>query len=135
MMMDEQEIRRSYEQAKSKEKQIGILAQLNDCSTKDIRMILGLEPKEEKEPRKKKAHTPKEEPQPEQKPEPVEEQPPMEKSELQTVIDSLYEEMEQLDKEIKEKEIRYKRIVTTLYTLNEYMQNHPADTDSGTEAQ
>ena len=130
MMMDEQEIRRSYEQAKSKEKQIGILAQLNDCSTKDIRVILGLEPKEEKEPRKKKAHT-----QPEQKPEPVEEQPPMEKSELQTVIDSLYEEMEQLDKEIKEKELRYKRIVTTLYTLNEYMNSHPAITDSGTEAQ
>lgn len=123
MMMTENEIRNSYEHAKNKENQIVILSQLNDCSESSIRKLLGIASQNEKEAQKKKAHTKKEDPQPE-KEQPEEESPAEEKGELQIVIDSLYEEMEQLDKEIKKMETRYLKIVTTLYVLNEYVNNH-----------
>lgn len=43
------EIKRSYEQAKDKKRQISILAQLNDCTEKDIREILGIKAETKKQ--------------------------------------------------------------------------------------
>lgn len=81
-MMTESEIIRNYQQAKDKKKQIGILADLNLCDKATIEKIVGIH----KEPAKKKSDK---------------------KPDLNEVIKNLYEEMEAVDKHIKELEERY----------------------------
>ena len=43
MEMSVGEIKRSYDQAKNKERQIGILAELNDCDRSEIEKIISVE--------------------------------------------------------------------------------------------
>ena len=71
MQMTDDEIRRNYNEAKNQKAQIGILADLNDCSKAKIKQILGLDKKPE-----------------------VEKEKP-------DVIQKLYEKLDFLDEEIK----------------------------------
>ena len=43
MEMSVGEIKRSYDQSKNKERQIGILAELNDCDRSEIEKIISVE--------------------------------------------------------------------------------------------
>ena len=52
MQMTDDEIRRNYNEAKNQKAQIGILADLNDCSKAKIKQILGLDKKPEVEEKK-----------------------------------------------------------------------------------
>lgn len=54
MQMTEDEIRRRYNEARYKNKQINILTELNACPREDIAGILGVELKPERKPRAKK---------------------------------------------------------------------------------
>lgn len=48
MQMSDEEIRRNYGSAKHKNRQIGILADLNACSVEEIKRILGIDKEIEK---------------------------------------------------------------------------------------
>lgn len=91
MQMTIWEIQNSYRTAKNKEKQIGILAELNDCSIKDIKKILDIDKK------------------------PVEEKPKEIAGE--DIISKLFERLEVLDKEIKDKEEEYRKISIAIEVL------------------
>lgn len=71
MQMTDDEIRRNYNEAKNQKAQIGILADLNDCSKEKIKQILGLDKK------------------------------PEVKKENPDVIQKLYDKLDFLDEEIK----------------------------------
>lgn len=91
MQMTIWEIQNSYRTAKNKEKQIGILAELNDCSIKDIKKILDIDKK------------------------PVEESPKEIAGE--DIISKLFERLDVLDKEIKDKEEEYRKISIAIEVL------------------
>ncbi len=60
MQMSENEIRRSYRESKSKRKQITILAELNCCTTDEIKKIIAGDKQPRKEPKVKNARVIKE---------------------------------------------------------------------------
>ena len=90
MQMTEEEIRRSYKQAKHPNQQIRILAELNDCSVDTIKAILN---PEEAQAKKKKA-------------------------DVNLMIEALSEEMDRVDKEIKKLELRYVNIKGAIDALD-----------------
>ena len=90
MQMTEEEIRRSYKQAKHPQSQIRILAELNDCSVDTIKAILN---PEEAQAKKKKA-------------------------DVNLMIEALSEEMDRVDKEIKKLELRYVNIKGAIDALD-----------------
>ncbi len=95
MQMTEGEIRRRYGAAKNKKEQIGILADLNACSTEHIKHILGIDEAMEK--------VLKTEPQ-----EPT-------KSEILNV---LFAEIDSLDEQIKALEKKYKDVHTAIEVIS-----------------
>ena len=98
MQMTENEIRRNYRQAKHPKRQIGILADLNDCSRRVIEEVLGL-----REPKIKPSE--------------------QATSLIQTfnkaeVSNLLFDKLDALEKAIKELEDEYRRTVSTLEVIN-----------------
>lgn len=92
MIMEKGEILREYKYAKNQRKMISILADLNCCSKDEIREILGLKV-EQKRRQKSKAKLIEEE------------------------IKSLYERLDELDKQILSLEDEYRRTVQILVTV------------------
>ncbi len=95
MQMSDEEIRRSYGSAKNKNKQIGILAELNNCSKNNIKRILGIDEAVEE----------------------VLETEPQEptKSELLTM---LFTKLDALDNQIKTLEKEYKDVHTAIEVVS-----------------
>ena len=89
-MMTAAEIKRSYEQAKNPEKQIRLLAELNDCSEDDIRELLEI------------------------KEEPAEVEPKNSK-----IMDLLENELESVEKQIQILEERYRKILAAIDVIGE----------------
>lgn len=104
MKMSVSEIKRNYNEAKNKNRQIGILADLNCCSKEEIKKIVAVE--NSREQKKEKA--------------PVS---PVEKElSVNDVVNKLYVRMEELDSQIKLLEKEYRNIVITLGVLAELKQ-------------
>ena len=107
MQMTETEIVRSYKEAADPAGQIRILAQLNDCSPEKIAQIVGLsEVPKLKTGRKPKARSSVQS---------VSDQ----QSSVQDVLENLYQRMDELEIEIREKEAKYKEIATAIKVLSE----------------
>ncbi|MDD6332325.1 MAG: hypothetical protein PUA59_07835 [Clostridium sp.] len=88
------EIKRSYDQAKNKERQIGILAELNDCDRSEIEKIISVESmREQHEPVKAV----------------VEKQSEKEMG-LNDVMNTLFSRLDELEKKIKPLEEEYRNI-------------------------
>lgn len=94
MQMSVGEIQRSYNTAKNKKAQIGILAELNDCSVEEIEKIIGVESGRRKEPA----------------------EVPVVPTELTRgeIMDMLFGRMDVLDKEIKRLEEEYRNLSITI---------------------
>ena len=88
MEMEVGEIRRQYKHAKDRKKCISILAELNDCSKDDIKMILGLDGNQVGKPAEDQKFNLSD-----------------------NEIKSLYNRLDELDAEIKPLEDEYKRTV------------------------
>lgn len=94
MEMSVGEIKRSYDQAKNKERQIAILAELNDCDRSEIEKIISVENRREKH-------------------EPVnvaEENPDDKEIGLDDVMNTLFSRLDELEKQIKPLEEEYRNI-------------------------
>ena len=94
MYMSVEEMRRSYQQAKDQKKQLSILADLNCCDVEDIKELLRL-PYQHKNPPK-----------------------PRKMTDLELMVQSFYEEMERIDREIKRLETRYTNLVGVIEALS-----------------
>lgn len=92
MTMDKGEIVREYKYAKNQRKMISILADLNCCSKDEIREILGLKVNQKRKQRSKAKLIDEE-------------------------IKSLYERLDELDKQIIPLEDEYRRTVHILMTV------------------
>ena len=97
MQMTPEEIRRNYRESKNKKKQIGILAELNDCNRKMIEEIIGTDA------------------------EPVgicktETPAPAELSKGE-IIELLFRQIDELDSEIKRLEEEYRKVTTAIEVL------------------
>ncbi len=90
MQMTEEEIRKSYKQAKHPQRQIRILAELNDCTEEDIEAILNPE-----EARAKKKN-----------------------ADIKLMLEALCDEMDRVDKEIRRLELRYVNIKGAMDALD-----------------
>lgn len=110
MLMSPGEIKREYDQAKYKNKQIGILADLNRCSKEEIKRILEIE-----ESKSKLTNV-----------EPVEEkkklddiQPAIQEKELtySEIMTGLYERLDNLDEQIKRLEEEYDKVTNAIEIL------------------
>lgn len=84
------EIKRSYEQAKKPEKQIRLLAELNDCSEDDIRELLE-----------------------------IREEPPAIEPKNSKIMDLLENELESVEKQIQVLEERYRKILAAIDVIGE----------------
>ena len=94
MEMSVGEIKRSYDQAKNKERQIGILAELNDCDRSEIEKIISVESmREQHEPVKS-----------------VVEKPSEKEMGLNDVMNTLFSRLDELEKKIKPLEEEYRNI-------------------------
>ena len=94
MEMSVGEIKRSYDQAKNKKAQIGILADLNCCDRSEIEKIISVESmREQHEPVKA-----------------VVEKPSENEMCLDDVINTLFARMDELEKKIKPLEEEYRNI-------------------------
>ena len=94
MEMSVGEIKRSYDQAKNKRRQIDILAELNDCDRSEIEKIISVESmREQHEPVKA-----------------VVENPSEKKMGLDDVMSTLFNRMDELEKQIKPLEEEYRNI-------------------------
>lgn len=93
MEMTVDEIKRSYDQAKHKDRQISILAELNDCSREEIEKVVCVENK-----RRTPAEKPKE-------------------LCLSEIIEKLYADLEEIDGQIKILEEAYKQITVAIKVL------------------
>ena len=102
MQMSVEEIKRNYNEAKNKNRQIGILADLNCCSKEEIEKIVAVENSIEQ----KKASA------------------PLVKKELSVndAVNKLYVRMEELDSKIKTLDKEYRNIVITIGVLAELNQ-------------
>lgn len=107
MQMTETEIVRSYKESADPAGQIRILAQLNDCSPEEIAHIVGLPgvPKL-KAGRKPKARSSAQPASDHQSP-------------VQAVLKNLYQQMDELEIEIRQKEAKYKEIATAIKVLSD----------------
>lgn len=99
MQMTVAEIKRNYNEAKDKQRQIGILADLNCCSREEIEMILGEEVK-------RKTTVPKEVVQEEVK-----------DPNLREVRAVLYSKLESIENQIKSLEEEYRKITIAIEVL------------------
>lgn len=99
MQMTVAEIKRNYDEAKDKQRQIGILADLNCCSREEIEMILG-------EKVKRKTTVPKEAVQEEVK-----------DPNLREVRAVLYSKLESIENQIKSLEEEYRKITIAIEVL------------------
>ena len=94
MEMSVGEIKRSYDQAKNKKAQIGILADLNCCDRSEIEKIISVESmREQHEPVKA-----------------VVEKPSEKEMGLNDVMNTLFNRMDELEKQIKPLEEEYRNI-------------------------
>ena len=109
--MTENEIYREYRQAKHRNRQIGILADLNECSTAEIEAIIT---KHEKQNAVAAAPAPDEPP----PAEPPESEPP-ENAENGYAVSRLYEELDRLDAEIRQREEQYREITIAIKVLSQ----------------
>ena len=102
MQMSVEEIKRNYNEAKNKNRQIGILADLNCCSKEEIEKIVAVENSIEQK----------------------KDSAPIVKKELSVndAVNKLYVRMEELDSKIKTLEKEYRNIVITLGVLAELNQ-------------
>lgn len=94
MEMSVGEIKRSYDQSKNKERQIGILADLNCCDRSEIEKIISVESKREH-------HEPVQA---------VVEKSPEKEMGLDEVMDTLFARMDELEEQIKPLEEEYRNI-------------------------
>lgn len=104
MYMTEVEIYRDYRQARHKNRQIGILADLNGCGKEEIEAIIT------KYEKQNEVTAPVEAPLPEA--------PPPEQAETGYVLSRLYEELDQLNVEIRRLEERYKETTIAIKVLS-----------------
>lgn len=104
MYMTDSEIYRVYRQAKHKSRQIGILADLNGCSTEEIEAVIA------KYEKQNEVTAPVEAPPPEA--------PPPEQAETGYVLSRLYEELDQLNAEIRRLEEQYKETTIAIKVLS-----------------
>lgn len=103
MYMTDGEIRRDYAEAKNKNMQIGILADLNCCTKDRIKEILGLMPCPER---------PVEVAVPDRK--------PVEKSaDKDAIMSKLYSTLDDLDKEIKQLEKQYQETAIAIKVVSQ----------------
>lgn len=103
MQMSVGEIKRSYEEAKYKQKQIGILAELNACTKEDIEKIIDAENKRN-----------------EKHGEVIE--IPSEELKIGKIMEKLYARLDEIEKDIKSLEGEYKKVciaVDVLGTMKE----------------
>lgn len=98
MQMTDNEIRRDYNSAKNKKKQLGILAELNCCSVAEIKDIVLCTPK-------------------------VKATPPasinLAEGQINKVKDMLAQKLDALDEEIKRLESQYKETVIAMRVVGE----------------
>lgn len=94
MEMSVGEIKRSYDQAKNKRRQIDILAELNDCDRSEIEKIISVESMREQ-------HEPVKE---------VVEKPSEKEMGLNDVMNTLFSRLDELEKKIKPLEEEYRNI-------------------------
>lgn len=99
MQMTVGEIQRNYEQAKDKEKQIGILADLNCCSREEIKNIVGVESKR----REQKISEPK--------------YPKSTELSRGEILERLFGRLDLLDHEIKKLEEEYRKVYNAIEVL------------------
>ena len=92
MEMSVGEIKRNYDQAKNKERQIGILADLNCCDRSEIEKIISVESRREQPVRA------------------VVENPAEKEMGLDEVMNTLFARMEELEEKIKHLEEEYRNI-------------------------
>lgn len=100
MYMTGSEIYRDYRQARHKSRQIGILADLNRCSKGEIEAVIA------KYEKQNEVTTPVEAPTPEQ-------------AETGYVLSRLYEELDQLNAEIRRLEEQYKETTIAIKVLSQ----------------
>lgn len=106
--MTEAEIYRDYRQAKHKSRQISILADLNGCSKEEIEAVIA------KYEKQNEVAAPAEAPPPEV---PLPEVPLPEQAETGYVLSRLYEELDQLNAEIRRLEEQYKETTIAIKVL------------------
>ena len=94
MEMSVGEIKRSYDQAKNKERQIGILAELNDCNRSEIEKIISAES------RRNQCEIAQA----------VVEKPSEKEMGLNDVMNTLFSRLDELEKKIKPLEEEYRNI-------------------------
>lgn len=112
MYMTENEIYREYWQAKHRNRQISILADLNECSTAEIEAAIA---KYEKRNEVAAAPAPDELP----PAEPMPESEPLENAKNGYAVSRLYEELDRLDAEIRRREEQYKEITIAIKVLSQ----------------
>ena len=98
MQMSVGEIKRSYEEAKCKQKQIGILAELNACTKEDIEKIIDADNKRN-----------------EKHGEVIE--IPSEEVKTVTIMEKLYARLDELERDIKLLEGEYKKVCIAVDVL------------------
>lgn len=91
MQMSVGDIKRSYDEAKNKKTQIGILAELNCCTKEEIVKIIDAENRR-KESLRETSETPREEPK------------------LSQIKEMLYARLDELEKDIKALEEEYRKV-------------------------
>lgn len=94
MQMTVGEIKRSYDQARNKTRQIGILADLNNCDREKIEKILGVESK-----RRQKNEE------------------PIKEYSLSETMDMLYLHLEDIEEQIKSLEEEYRKLTIAIEVL------------------
>ena len=94
MEMSVGEIKRSYDQAKNKRRQIDILAELNDCDRSEIEKIISVESRREQHEKVKA----------------VVEKPSEKEMGLNDVMNTLFSRLDELEKKIKPLEEEYRNI-------------------------
>ena len=94
MEMSVGEIKRSYDQAKNKRRQIDILAELNDCDRSEIEKIISVESMREQHEQVKA----------------VVEKPSEKEMGLNDVMNTLFSRLDELEKKIKPLEEEYRNI-------------------------
>lgn len=104
MYMTDSEIYRDYRQARHKSRQIGILADLNGCSKEEIEAVIA------KYEKQNEVTAPVEAPPPEA--------PPPEQAETGYVLSRLYEELDRLNAEIRQREEQYKETTIAIKVLS-----------------
>ena len=112
MCMTENEIYREYRQAKHRNRQIRILADLNECSTAEIEAVIA---KYEKQNEVAPVSVPDESP----PAEPMPESEPPENAERWSMIGQLYEELDRLNAEIRQREEQYREITIAIKVLSQ----------------